>query len=60
MEAKHIRILFHQLVGKANDLGCELLALYLYNNVIDGIGKTCKNTADNTYNNADNHSHRLY
>ena len=53
----HIRSSLHQLVGKANDLGCELLALCLYDSVIDGIGKACKNAADYAYNNADDHSH---
>ena len=53
----HIRISFHQLVSKANDLRRELFALRLYNGVIDRISKACKNTADNAHNNADDHSH---
>ena len=53
----YIRFSFHQLVGKANDLGRELLALCLYDSVIDGIGEACKNAADHAYNNADDHSH---
>ena len=53
----HIRTSFHQLVGQANDLGRELLALCLYDSVIDGIGEACENAADNAHNNADDHSH---
>ena len=53
----HIRSSFHQLVDKANDLGCDLLSLCLYDSVIDRIGETCKNAADNAHNNTDDHSH---
>ena len=53
----HIRSSLHKLVGQTDDFGCELLALCLYDSVIDGIGKTCKNTADNTDNNAYHHCH---
>ena len=53
----HIRSSLHKLVGKANDLGRELLALCLYDSVIDGIGQACKDTADNTDNNAYHHCH---
>ena len=53
----HIRSSFHKFVGKTDNFGRELLALCLYDSVIDGIGKTCKNTADNTDNNAYHHCH---
>ena len=53
----HIRSSLHQLIGKSNDLGCERLALCLYDSVIDRIGKACKNAADHAYNNADDHSY---
>ena len=48
---------FYQLVGQTNDLGRELLALCLYDRVIDGIGETCENAADDANDNADYHSH---
>jgi len=55
----HIRFSFHQLVGKAHDFGSELLSLALNNDIIHWIGKRCKDTANQTDGNADQHCHIL-
>jgi len=57
-EAKNIT-LFHELIGKAKDLGCEPLALCFYNGVIDGIGEACKNTANDADDNAEGDCRRF-
>ena len=43
---------FHKLVCEANDLGCQFFALCLNNGIINGIGKACKNAADDACNKA--------
>ncbi len=43
------RLLFHQLVAQAQDLGGELLALCFYDSVIDGIGEACEQNVKNNF-----------
>lgn len=45
----------HKLIGEADDFGRELFALCPYDGIIDGVGEACKDTAEGTDQNADNH-----